>query len=150
MGHAKAGSALAMVAGSLVGILTERDIMRAFADSDSADVARVAPVSAWMSAVPVTVEADATAGEALHLMLSNGFRHGVVSMRDLAQALSRGVSAVPPRVSDATRSPDRGGSGGDPRERYATRLPSSPPQGDPRSAEVSGPRYPARRARSLQ
>lgn len=100
MGHAKAGSALVMDAGSLVGILTERDIMRAFADSDSANAARVAPVSAWMSADPVTIAADATAGEALDLMLSNGFRHlpvmdgdeivGVVSMRDLAQALSRG------------------------------------------------------------
>ena len=100
MGSAKAGSALVMDGGSLVGILTERDIMRAFADSDSADLARVAPVSAWMTADPVTVAADATAGEALDLMLSKGFRHlpvmdgdeivGVVSIRDLAQALSRG------------------------------------------------------------
>jgi CBS domain-containing protein len=100
MGSAKAGSALVMDAGSLVGIFTERDIMRAFAESPSADVARVASVSAWMTPDPVTVAADSTVGEALDLMLSKGFRHlpvmdgdeivGVVSMRDLAQALSRG------------------------------------------------------------
>jgi CBS domain-containing protein len=99
MASAEAGSTLVMDAGSLVGIFTERDIMRALADSASADAARVAPVSAWMTPAPATVAADATAGEALDLMLAGGFRHlpvmdgddvvGVVSMRDLARALSR-------------------------------------------------------------
>ena len=99
MATAEAGSALVMDAGSLVGIFTERDIMRALADSASADTARVAPVTAWMTPDPVTVSGDATVGEALDLMLSGGFRHlpvmdgddvvGIVSMRDLARALSR-------------------------------------------------------------
>jgi CBS domain-containing protein len=94
------GSALVLEAGTLVGILTERDIMRSIASSSSADAARVSPVSAWMTPEPETIHPDAPAGDALDLMLSRGFRHlpvvngdtivGVVSMRDLARALSKG------------------------------------------------------------
>ena len=97
MSKGRTGSALVMEGGSLVGIFTERDILRALADSRSADVARVSSVSLWMTRDPVTIAPDATAGDALNEMLFRGFRHlpvkdgdtivGVVSMRDLAESL---------------------------------------------------------------
>lgn len=95
----QAGSALVLEGGELVGVFTERDLMRAMAQSSTADAARVSQVSGWMTRSPVTAGPDATVGEALDLMLSGGFRHlpvidagavvGVVSMRDLAKSISR-------------------------------------------------------------
>jgi CBS domain-containing protein len=94
-----AGSALVLEEGALAGIFTERDLMRAMAESSTADAARVSSVSGWMTRSPVTTRPDATVGEALDLMLSGGFRHlpvvetdtlvGVVSMRDLAESIAR-------------------------------------------------------------
>jgi CBS domain-containing protein len=98
MSAGRAGSALVFEGGALVGIFTERDIMRALAEHSSADAARVSFVSQWMTRDPATIDPDATVGEALDRMITGGFRHlpvmkdeavvGVVSMRDLAQALS--------------------------------------------------------------
>lgn len=98
MSRGETGSALVMEGGALVGIFTERDIMRALADSPSADAARVSSVSQWMTRDPVTIAADAPAGDALNEMLFRGFRHlpvtdggavvGMVSMRDLAENLA--------------------------------------------------------------
>jgi CBS domain-containing protein len=97
VGHV--GSVLVLEEGALVGIFTERDILRAIAAHPSADAARTSPVSGGMSRDPVTIEPEATVGEALDLMLAKGFRHlpiveagtvlGVVSMRDLAKSLAR-------------------------------------------------------------
>ena len=97
VGHG--GSLLVIQDGSLVGILTERDLLRAMAQSSSADVARVSSVSRWMTRGPLTVGPDTPVGEALDQMLSGRFRHlpvmeadavvGVVSMRDLAQSISK-------------------------------------------------------------
>jgi CBS domain-containing protein len=94
------GSILVLEHGSLVGILTERDILRALGTSSSADAARVSAVSTWMTQEPETIDADAPAGDALDRMLGGGFRHlpvtdggavvGVVSIRDLARTLSKG------------------------------------------------------------
>lgn len=94
-----AGSALVLEEGVLVGIFTERDLMRAMAESSTADAARVSSVSGWMTRSPVTTGPDATVGSALDLMLSGGFRHlpvieadalvGIVSMRDLAESIAR-------------------------------------------------------------
>jgi CBS domain-containing protein len=99
MSTRRAGSALVMEGRSLVGIFTERDIMRALGESSKADEARVSPVSRWMTPDPRTIGPDATAGEAMDLMLDGGFRHlpvlegdklvGVVSMRDLARSISK-------------------------------------------------------------
>ncbi|HLB62350.1 MAG TPA: CBS domain-containing protein [Actinomycetota bacterium] len=96
----RAGSVLVLDEGSLVGIFTERDILRALAHYAKADEARVSPVSRWMTPGPVTIGPDATSGEALDVMLSGGFRHlpvlegdnlvGIVSMRDLARSISKG------------------------------------------------------------
>jgi CBS domain-containing protein len=85
------GSALVMAGDDLVGIFTERDIVRALAsDFDAAGHT----VEGAMTRDPRTMDAAATTGEALDLMLHAGFRHlpvtragvvvGVVSLRDLA------------------------------------------------------------------
>ena len=99
MSTGRAGSALVLQDGSLVGIFTERDILRALAHYSKADAARVSSVSQWMARNPVTSGPDATVGEALDRMLSGGFRHlpvmegdtlvGVVSMRDLAKSIAK-------------------------------------------------------------
>jgi CBS domain-containing protein len=97
VGHV--GSVLVLEDGSLVGIFTERDILRALAAHPKADSARTSSVSRGMTRDPVTIGPDASVGEALDLMLSRGFRHlpvidgdslvGVVSMRDLAKSLAK-------------------------------------------------------------
>jgi CBS domain-containing protein len=93
MGERRAGSALVMDGDSLLGIFTERDIVKALGQHfDAAGHA----VSEWMTAEPLTVPPDTTVDEALRTMLDRGFRHlpvveaervvGVVSMRDLSAA----------------------------------------------------------------
>jgi len=52
MSAAHAGSVLVMRGGSLAGIFTERDIMRALSDSPSADAGRVSHVERWMTPDP--------------------------------------------------------------------------------------------------
>ena len=99
MSAGRAGSVLVLQDGSLIGIFTERDILRALAYYSKADSARVSSVSKWMTQDPVTIGPDATVGEALDRMLSGGFRHlpvmegdalvGVVSMRDLAKSIAK-------------------------------------------------------------
>ncbi len=85
------GSCLILDGERLIGIFTERDIVRALAsDFDAAGHA----VAGWMTRDPVGLGPDATTGQALDRMLSEGFRHlpvidegrvvGVVSLRDLA------------------------------------------------------------------
>ena len=92
MGERHVGSALVMEGETLVGIFTERDIVRALSqDFDAPGHA----VSEWMTREPKTITADASVDEALEMMLSGGFRHvpvvgdgvlGVVSMRDISKA----------------------------------------------------------------
>ena len=78
--------------GRLIGILTERDLMRATAGRTHSSEARVRE---WMTADPVTVEEDTSAADAAQTMLEQGFRHlpvvadgravGIVSIRDVAE-----------------------------------------------------------------
>lgn len=93
MGERRIGSALVMDGDRLLGIFTERDIVRALGEHfDAAGHA----VSEWMTADPVTVPPSTPAEEALGTMLGRGFRHlpvadgdhvlGIVSMRDLTAA----------------------------------------------------------------
>ena len=92
-----AGSALVLDGGNLVGIFTERDIMRALARES--DAGRSSHVERWMTTGPVTIGPDATVGEALDRMLAGHFRHlpvidggevvGMVSMRDLARSIAK-------------------------------------------------------------
>jgi CBS domain-containing protein len=76
----------------IVGIITERDLMRAVAQRARAAEARVRQ---WMTTDPVTVEPDLPVEEALSMMFARHFRHlpvvkdgralGIVSLRDLAR-----------------------------------------------------------------
>lgn len=98
MSVARAGSVLVMDGDALVGIFTERDILRALGHSSTADLARVSSVSKWMARDPVTVGPETTVAEALNRMLFGGFRHlpvmegdsvvGMISMRDLAKSMA--------------------------------------------------------------
>jgi CBS domain-containing protein len=87
-----AGSAVVTDYGRLIGILTERDVLRAVAGRVHSSEATVRE---WMTPDPVTVSQDTTAEEAAQIMLENDFRHlpvvegeraiGVVSIRDVAR-----------------------------------------------------------------
>lgn len=90
--------------GKLVGILTERDVLRAVAGHDRAEALIV---SGCMSRVLVTVTPDTPVDEAMQAMAGRGIRHlpvlaeralvGIVSMRDLVRA------QVCPGVPDRAR-----------------------------------------------
>ena len=76
----------------IVGIVTERDLLRAVAARARAAEARVRQ---WMTPDPVTIEPDLTIDEAARIMFDNNFRHlpvvkegrplGIVSLRLLAR-----------------------------------------------------------------
>jgi CBS domain-containing protein len=78
--------------GRMIGILSERDIMRAVADRIHSSEARVRE---WMTADPITATIETSVEEAGRTMLENGFRHlpvvegeravGMLSIRDVAQ-----------------------------------------------------------------
>lgn len=96
MGQRGAGSALVMEGDELIGIFTERDVVRALGQQfDAAGH----PVSEWMTPNPDTVPPETPAGDALRTMLQRGFRHlpiakdgrvvGIVSIRDLSAATER-------------------------------------------------------------
>src|SRR3989442_10597275 len=87
------GSAVIVEAGWLVGIFTERDVLRAAASGKDLSAT---PVSEWMTRDPQTATADMDSEEAAQIMVSNGFRHlpvmdgktvlGIVSLRDVLGA----------------------------------------------------------------
>jgi len=87
------GSAVIVEAGWLVGILTERDVLRAAASGKDLSAT---PVSEWMTKDPQTATAEMESEEAAQIMAANGFRHlpvmdgknvlGVVSLRDVMGA----------------------------------------------------------------
>src|SRR5688572_32475298 len=58
--------------GRLIGILTERDLLKAMAARVHTSEARVRQ---WMTEDPLTAPADADAEEAAQIMLEHGFRH---------------------------------------------------------------------------
>lgn len=84
------GSAVVSDFGRLVGILTERDLLRAVAARTHSSEARVRE---WMTPDPVTGGRDMPAADAAQVMLDSGFRHlpvvendraiGIVSVRDV-------------------------------------------------------------------
>ena len=76
----------------IVGIVTERDLMRAVAQRARAAEARVRQ---WMTVNPVTIDAGTTIEDAAQIMFDHNFRHlpvvrdgrpvGIVSLRLLAR-----------------------------------------------------------------
>ena len=90
MADANVGSSVVLEHGRLIGILTERDLLRAMAQRVHPSEARVRE---WMTAEPLAVSESTSADEAARLMVEHGFRHlpivdgdrtlGVVSLRDV-------------------------------------------------------------------
>ena len=86
--------------GRLIGIFTERDLLRAVAGRVHSSEARIRE---WMTADPLTASAATPAEEAARTMLERGFRHlpvvdgdrvvGIASMRDVARSLTGGEFA---------------------------------------------------------
>jgi CBS domain-containing protein len=80
---------------SLVGILTEHDIVVAVADEADLDHD---PVTRWMTEAPDTIAPDISVREAVTWLMQTGYRHlpvvsgseilGIVSVRDLLWALA--------------------------------------------------------------
>lgn len=84
------GSVVVMTSGTLMGIFTERDVLRAAAAR--VDLA-TSTVRDWMTPDPVTATGDMDSADAAETMISHGFRHlpvtergrlqGIVSLRDV-------------------------------------------------------------------
>ena len=95
MGEYRVGSALVVSSDRLIGILTERDVVRAMSTAHDAPMR---PVVEWMTNQPTTAPPDTPVRDALRTMVEGGFRHlpimdgetvvGVLSMRDIAKALA--------------------------------------------------------------
>jgi len=87
------GAVIVLEGEELVGILTERDMLRAVAAGIKEDTL----VSDWMTRDPETMEPDDTTQHAAVLMIHGGFRHmpvvegsrvvGVLSIRDLMRVV---------------------------------------------------------------
>jgi CBS domain-containing protein len=94
MKDGKISSVLVTEDGYLIGILTERDMVKAVAEGIDTEVVHVRD---YMTPTPVAVTPETTVEEGVQIMLERGFRHlpvvdgerelkGVVSIRDLARA----------------------------------------------------------------
>jgi CBS domain-containing protein len=95
MGERHVGSLLVVEDDRLVGIFTERDIVRALSSTHDAPTTAVVE---WMTKLPQTAAPETDVRAALQTMVDGGFRHlpvclddriaGVISMRDVAAALA--------------------------------------------------------------
>jgi CBS domain-containing protein len=87
------GAVLVTEGGRLVGILTERDVLRAVAGG----ITDTTTVLDWMTPNPETMEPEETTRQAAVLMIHGGFRHmpivegedvvGMLSIRDLMRVV---------------------------------------------------------------
>lgn len=87
------GSAVVLDHGRLIGILTERDLLKAAAGRVHSSEARVRE---WMTEEPITASSETSVEDAVRTMLEHGFRHlpvveegrtvGVVSLREVVRA----------------------------------------------------------------
>jgi CBS domain-containing protein len=95
MVDAKTGSVAVLDYGRLIGILTERDMLKAMAGRVLTSDARARE---WMTADPITATPETPLEEAQATMLENNFRHlpvmdgsrvvGIVSLRRIASVLA--------------------------------------------------------------
>jgi CBS domain-containing protein len=93
MEERRVGAVLVLDGERLVGVFTERDVLRAVAQGLTPE----ATVGDWMTRGPETIEPDETAEHAAVLMIHGGFRHlpvveagkvvGILSIRDLMRAV---------------------------------------------------------------
>lgn len=84
------GAVLVMASGTLMGIFTERDVLRAAAQRVDLSTAKVRD---WMTSDPVTATGEMDSADAAQTMIGHGFRHlpvvergklqGIVSLRDV-------------------------------------------------------------------
>lgn len=94
--------------GRLIGILTERDMLRAMAARVHTSDARVRQ---WMTADPLTAPPEMDLEDASQIMLDNGFRHlpvvdgstvlGVVSLRRVLGGRRRQTATEPAPAPEA-------------------------------------------------
>lgn len=145
MVRGRVGSLLVKDGGSVVGILTERDVLRAAgADGDLLSTR----VQDWMTRDPTTAPADQDVEDAIVTMLDSGFRHlpvmegpelvGIVSLRDLLSARAGGGSQRAGKADTDTPDPAPGSSPTQVQERRARMFQatrelqrrSRPPEGD--------------------
>ena len=92
MAEQRVGSAVVLDHGRLIGIVTERDVLKAVAERVHPSEARVRE---WMTGDPVVASQATSAGEAARTMIEHGFRHlpvvegdrtvGIVSLRDVVR-----------------------------------------------------------------
>jgi CBS domain-containing protein len=97
MAQRRVGSALVVEEEQLLGIFTERDIVKALSQDA---LAIHQEISHWMTRDPQTIAPEASLDEALQRMLSGNFRHlpvmegerlvGMLSMRDVSRLSVRG------------------------------------------------------------
>jgi predicted transcriptional regulator len=97
MTRRQVGAVLVMEEERLIGIVTERDVLRAVSSGDIGG-----DVAAWMTRHPETVDADESTQQAGVVMIHGGFRHlpvldgpvpvGIVSIRDLMRVALEDVS----------------------------------------------------------
>ena len=92
MAQRRVGSTLVVAGERLLGIFTERDILRAVSHDASA---MHESLEHWMTRRPRTVTPESDLDEALRIMVEGGFRHlpvteegqliGMLSMRDISR-----------------------------------------------------------------
>ncbi len=93
MDDRRVGAVLVLEGERLVGVFTERDVLRAVAHG----LVPEATVGEWMTHGPETIDPDETAEHAAVLMIHGGFRHlpvvadgkviGILSIRDLMRSV---------------------------------------------------------------
>jgi CBS domain-containing protein len=93
MNDRRVGAVLVLEGDRLVGVFTERDVLRAVAHGLTPE----AVVGDWMTRGPETIEPDDTAEHAAIIMIHGGFRHlpvvdagkvvGILSIRDLMRSV---------------------------------------------------------------
>jgi len=93
MWNRSVGAVVVVEDDDIVGIFTERDLLRAIADSRHPDQGQV---QSYMTPDPVTLPSDHSPSEAAQIMTARRFRHipvvddgelvGIVSIRDLVSA----------------------------------------------------------------
>jgi CBS domain-containing protein len=95
------GAAVVYEDGKLIGIFTERDLLRAIAESRHPDQHHV---RAYMTPDPITLPPDHAPSEAAQIMTERKFRHipvvedgelvGIVSIRDLVTATAMHIPSA--------------------------------------------------------